>query len=84
MSTLKPPPVDVESYVVGFVIQNRWHRYPSGQGGRLVKSSSLISLKIRRAEGSMHVKYVQAQTFSRWCGMKVRRGGCQLRCRLVI
>ncbi|GFW16174.1 hypothetical protein TNCV_4263391 [Trichonephila clavipes] len=32
-----------------------------------------------RAEGPMHVKYVEAQTSSRWCGVKVRRSGCQLR-----
>ncbi|GFV05154.1 hypothetical protein TNCV_223681 [Trichonephila clavipes] len=31
--------------------------------------------------GLMHDKYVEAQTSRRWCGVFVRRGGCQLRCR---
>ncbi|GFX05775.1 hypothetical protein TNCV_5089651 [Trichonephila clavipes] len=30
--------------------------------------------------GAMHVKCVQEETSSRWCGVVVRRGGCQLRC----
>ncbi|GFX89770.1 hypothetical protein TNCV_3712021 [Trichonephila clavipes] len=29
--------------------------------------------------GSMHVKSVDAQTSSRWCGVEVRRGGCRPR-----
>ncbi|GFW43732.1 hypothetical protein TNCV_4770811 [Trichonephila clavipes] len=28
----------------------------------------------------MHSEYVGAQTSSRWCGVEVRRGECQLRC----
>ncbi|GFY33999.1 hypothetical protein TNCV_4597071 [Trichonephila clavipes] len=39
-------------------------------------SSSLIPLKTR-----VHVKYVEAQTSSHWCGVEVRRNGYQLRCR---
>ncbi|GFX18540.1 hypothetical protein TNCV_3371131 [Trichonephila clavipes] len=27
----------------------------------------------------IHVKYFEAQTPSRWCGVEVRRGMCQLR-----
>ncbi|GFU12255.1 hypothetical protein TNCV_4600541 [Trichonephila clavipes] len=31
--------------------------------------------------GTMYVKSVEAQTSFRWCGVEVRRGECQLRCR---
>ncbi|GFX72379.1 hypothetical protein TNCV_1253331 [Trichonephila clavipes] len=31
--------------------------------------------------GGMHVKSVEVQTFSHWCGVEVRRRRCQRRCR---
>ncbi|GFT29187.1 transposable element Tcb2 transposase [Trichonephila clavipes] len=31
--------------------------------------------------GPMHVKYVEAQTSSCWCGVEAKREGCNLRCR---
>ncbi|GFT79280.1 hypothetical protein TNCV_1684331 [Trichonephila clavipes] len=39
-----------------------------------VMSSRLEPVKTQRAEGVMHIKYVEAQTFSCWCGVEVRRG----------
>ncbi|GFY30698.1 hypothetical protein TNCV_3118581 [Trichonephila clavipes] len=36
--------------------------------------SNLGSLKTRRAEEPMQVKYVEPQMSSRWCGVEVRRG----------
>ncbi|GFX03783.1 hypothetical protein TNCV_2113551 [Trichonephila clavipes] len=30
--------------------------------------------------GLMRVKFVEAQTQSRWCGVHVKKGGCQLKC----
>ncbi|GFW15713.1 hypothetical protein TNCV_3582111 [Trichonephila clavipes] len=44
-------------------------------------SSSLVPLKTHRVEGLIHVKSVRAQISSHWCGMVVRRGECQHRCR---
>ncbi|GFT16715.1 hypothetical protein TNCV_1333331 [Trichonephila clavipes] len=41
----------------------------------------LLALKPRRVRRLMHVKSVDAQTCSRGCGVEVRIGECQLRCR---
>ncbi|GFW96142.1 hypothetical protein TNCV_958551 [Trichonephila clavipes] len=49
--------------------------------GWRVTSLSLVPLKTHSVEeGAMHVKSVNTQTPTRWCGSK-ERGGCQLRCR---
>ncbi|GFV54461.1 uncharacterized protein TNCV_2865451 [Trichonephila clavipes] len=50
--------------------------------GSLVTSSSPVSLKTRHLGEQCTLNLSRAQTFSRWCGVIVRRGGCQLRCRL--
>ncbi|GFW34520.1 hypothetical protein TNCV_1463711 [Trichonephila clavipes] len=36
-----------------------------------VMSSSLVPLKTRRAQEPTHVKYVEGQTSSRWCGSRI-------------
>ncbi|GFV23783.1 uncharacterized protein TNCV_959771 [Trichonephila clavipes] len=54
-----------------------WSRYRIVAG--LVTSSNPVPLKTRRVV--MHVKLSRAETSSRWCGVVVRRGECQLRCR---
>ncbi|GFX76414.1 uncharacterized protein TNCV_5090531 [Trichonephila clavipes] len=47
----------------------------------LVTSSSPVPVKTR-CTAAMHVKSVSRdETSSRLCGVVVRRGGCQLRCR---
>ncbi|GFU92372.1 uncharacterized protein TNCV_823981 [Trichonephila clavipes] len=48
--------------------------------GKHVMSSSLVPLKTRRVEQRCTLNLSRAETFS-WCGMVVRREGCQLRCR---
>ncbi|GBM44634.1 hypothetical protein AVEN_90388-1 [Araneus ventricosus] len=59
-----------------------------GRGGLMVRPrlwgrrvpASRLDLKIRRALGLLHSKsYVGDQTSSRWCGVEVWRGVCQLR-----
>ncbi|GFX84057.1 hypothetical protein TNCV_4858651 [Trichonephila clavipes] len=37
-------------------------------------SSSSVPLKARRTDGLMHVKSVETQTSSRWCGVEVMMG----------
>ncbi|GFU86679.1 uncharacterized protein TNCV_2880991 [Trichonephila clavipes] len=49
--------------------------------GRYVMSSSPVPLKTRRVGQRCTLNLSRAQTSSRWCGVVVRRGGCQLRCR---
>ncbi|GFY25153.1 uncharacterized protein TNCV_2482741 [Trichonephila clavipes] len=46
--------------------------------GRHVMSSSPVPLKTRRVEKRCTLNLSRAQTFSRWCGVVVRREGCQL------
>ncbi|GFV95143.1 hypothetical protein TNCV_1292611 [Trichonephila clavipes] len=48
--------------------------------GRLVTSSSPVPLNIRRVRERCVLNLSRAQTSSRWCGVVVRRGRCQLRC----
>ncbi|GFV36138.1 uncharacterized protein TNCV_336691 [Trichonephila clavipes] len=46
-----------------------------------VTGSSRVPLKIRRVGQRCTLNLSKAETSSRWCGVVVRRGGCQLRCR---
>ncbi|GFX34045.1 DDE_3 domain-containing protein [Trichonephila clavipes] len=43
--------------------------------------SSPVPLKTRRVGQRCTLNPSRAETSSRWCGVGVRRGGCQLRCR---
>ncbi|GFY20658.1 uncharacterized protein TNCV_1118921 [Trichonephila clavipes] len=47
----------------------------------LVTSSSPVPLKTRRVGQRCTLNLSRAETSSRWCGVEVRRTGCQLRCR---
>ncbi|GFY35563.1 uncharacterized protein TNCV_196631 [Trichonephila clavipes] len=49
--------------------------------GRHVMSSSPVPLKTRRVGQRCTLNLSRAETSSRWCGVVVRRGRCQLRCR---
>ncbi|GFU59355.1 uncharacterized protein TNCV_4198731 [Trichonephila clavipes] len=49
--------------------------------GWRVMSSSPVLLKTRRVGERCPLNLSRAQTSSRWCGVAVRRRGCQLRCR---
>ncbi|GFV39459.1 uncharacterized protein TNCV_4796561 [Trichonephila clavipes] len=49
--------------------------------GRHVMSSIQVPLKTRRVGQRCTLNLSRAETSSRWCGVVVRRGGCQLRCR---
>ncbi|GFX87621.1 uncharacterized protein TNCV_2465141 [Trichonephila clavipes] len=53
------------------------HRIVAG----FVTSSSPVPLKTRRVGQRCTLNLSRAETSSRWCGVVVRRGGCQLRCR---
>ncbi|GFX05516.1 uncharacterized protein TNCV_3434201 [Trichonephila clavipes] len=46
-----------------------------------VMSSIPVPLKTRRVGQRCTLNLSRAETSSRWCGVVVRRGGCQLRCR---
>ncbi|GFX95145.1 uncharacterized protein TNCV_3606041 [Trichonephila clavipes] len=46
-----------------------------------VMGSSPVPLKTRRVGQRCTLNLSRAETSSRWCGVVVRRGGCQLRCR---
>ncbi|GFV84531.1 transposable element Tcb2 transposase [Trichonephila clavipes] len=46
-----------------------------------VTGSSPVPLKTRRVGQRCTLNLSRAETSSRWCGVVVRRGGCQLRCR---
>ncbi|GFW02634.1 reverse transcriptase domain-containing protein [Trichonephila clavipes] len=56
-----------------------WYRYRIVAG--FVTSSSPIPLKTRRVGQRCTLNLSRAETSSRWCGVVVRRGRCQLRCR---
>ncbi|GFY23199.1 uncharacterized protein TNCV_3764391 [Trichonephila clavipes] len=56
-----------------------WYRHRIVAG--FVTSSSLVPLKTRRVGQRCTLNLSRAETSSRWCGVVVRRGGCQLRCR---
>ncbi|GFS56779.1 uncharacterized protein TNCV_2222071 [Trichonephila clavipes] len=47
----------------------------------LVASSSPVPLKTRCVGQRCKLNLSRAETSSRWCGVVVRRSGCQLRCR---
>ncbi|GFS61232.1 uncharacterized protein TNCV_3104821 [Trichonephila clavipes] len=49
--------------------------------GRHVMNSSPVALKTRRVGERCTLNLSRAQTSFRKCGVVVRRGGCQLRCR---
>ncbi|GFY03390.1 uncharacterized protein TNCV_1173481 [Trichonephila clavipes] len=49
--------------------------------GRHVMSSIPVTPKTRRVGQRCTLNLSRAETSSRWCGVVVRRGGCQLRCR---
>ncbi|GFV56190.1 hypothetical protein TNCV_1489671 [Trichonephila clavipes] len=40
-----------------------------------VMGSSLVPLETHHVEELMHVKSIEAQIFTRWCGVEVRRKG---------
>ncbi|GFU79042.1 hypothetical protein TNCV_548551 [Trichonephila clavipes] len=57
----------------------QWH---VGRGSRvacLVTSSNPVPLKTRRVRQRCTLNLSRAETSSRWCGVVVRRGACQLR-----
>ncbi|GFX48910.1 uncharacterized protein TNCV_2797031 [Trichonephila clavipes] len=56
-----------------------WYRHRIVAG--FVTSSSPVPLKTRRVGQRCTLNLSRAETSSRWCGVVVRRGGCQLRCR---
>ncbi|GFS55786.1 uncharacterized protein TNCV_4497681 [Trichonephila clavipes] len=56
-----------------------WYRYRNV--ACFVTSSSPVPLKTRRVGQRCTLNLSRAETSSRWCGVVVRRGGCQLRCR---
>ncbi|GFT59075.1 uncharacterized protein TNCV_186531 [Trichonephila clavipes] len=56
-----------------------WYRYRIV--ACLVTSSSPVPLKTRRVGQRCTLNLSRAETSYRWCGVVVRRGGCQLRCR---
>ncbi|GFV63690.1 uncharacterized protein TNCV_4692381 [Trichonephila clavipes] len=56
-----------------------WYRHGIVAG--FVMSSSPVPLKARRVGQRCTLNLSRAETSSRWCGVVVRRGGCQLRCR---
>ncbi|GFW75632.1 uncharacterized protein TNCV_4428151 [Trichonephila clavipes] len=48
--------------------------------GRHVMSTSPVPLMTRRVGERCTLNLSRAETSSRWCGVVVRRGVCQLRC----
>ncbi|GFW41319.1 uncharacterized protein TNCV_1003121 [Trichonephila clavipes] len=56
-----------------------WYRYRTM--ACLVTSSSPLPLKTRRVGQRCTLNLSRAETSSRWCGVVVRGGWCQLRCR---
>ncbi|GFX06659.1 uncharacterized protein TNCV_382551 [Trichonephila clavipes] len=57
----------------------QWYRYRTV--ACFVTGSSPVPLKTRRVGQRCTLNLSRAETSSRWCGVIVRRGGCQLRCR---
>ncbi|GFT50901.1 uncharacterized protein TNCV_1702031 [Trichonephila clavipes] len=49
-----------------------------------VTGSSPVPLKTRRVGQRCTLNLSRAETSSRWCGVVVRREGCQLRCRVHV
>ncbi|GFS89901.1 transposable element Tc1 transposase [Trichonephila clavipes] len=73
--TIEPPPP--ETSPVAAVAE--WYTYQIV--ACLVTSSSPVPLKTHRVGQRCTLNLSRAETSSRWCGVVVRRGGCQLRCR---
>ncbi|GFW75757.1 uncharacterized protein TNCV_4429401 [Trichonephila clavipes] len=77
--------------------ENFWRRPGSTQGCRAIEEEKAavpqyrimrhvmrsipVPLKTRRVGQRCTLNLSRAETSSRWCGVVVRRGGCQLRCR---
>ncbi|GFX54133.1 uncharacterized protein TNCV_2337691 [Trichonephila clavipes] len=83
------PDLDIER-VISFVLNLDYQDSPRGCGspvvkvsnhGRHVMSSIPVPLKTRRVGQRCTLNLSRAEASSRWCGVVVRRGGCQLRCR---
>ncbi|GFY34925.1 uncharacterized protein TNCV_154981 [Trichonephila clavipes] len=64
---------------IGKIPVAEWYGYRIVAG--FVSSSSPVPLKTRRVGQRCTLNLSRAETSSRWCGVVVRRGGCQLRCR---
>ncbi|GFX24308.1 uncharacterized protein TNCV_421091 [Trichonephila clavipes] len=56
-----------------------WYRYRTV--ACFVTGSSPVPLKTRHVGQRCMLNLSRAETSSRWCGVVVRKGGCQLRCR---
>ncbi|GFT09380.1 uncharacterized protein TNCV_5062451 [Trichonephila clavipes] len=67
----------VQVHVVAAVAE--WYRYRTV--ACFVTGSSPVPLKTRRVGQRCTLNLSRAETSSRWCGVVVRRGGPQLRCR---
>ncbi|GFW12040.1 uncharacterized protein TNCV_4531051 [Trichonephila clavipes] len=84
--TLKPDIVRVKGISVMASLRHgevtavaEWYRYRIV--ACLVTSSSPVPLKTRRVKQRCTLYLSRAETSSHWCGVVVRRGDCQLRCR---
>ncbi|GFT00090.1 uncharacterized protein TNCV_1672281 [Trichonephila clavipes] len=73
----EPSPWTVSRGTKNAAVVAKWSRYRIVAG--LVTSSS--PLKTRRVGKRCTLNLPRAQASSRWCGVVVRRGMCQLRCR---
>ncbi|GFV83399.1 uncharacterized protein TNCV_3055461 [Trichonephila clavipes] len=76
LTRLRQPTVCEHNQVVAVA---EWSRNRIVAG--LVTSSSSVPLKTHRVGQRCTLNLSRAQTSSRWCGVKVEREGCQLRCR---
>ncbi|GFV69366.1 uncharacterized protein TNCV_4589631 [Trichonephila clavipes] len=56
----------------------KWSRYPIVAG--IITSSGPVPLKTRRVGQRCTLNLLRAQTSSHYCGVVVRKGGCQLKC----
>ncbi|GFX87992.1 uncharacterized protein TNCV_4374561 [Trichonephila clavipes] len=65
--------------VIGVAAVAEWYRYRTV--ACFVTGSSPVPLKTRRVGQRCTLNLSRAETSSRWCGVVVRRAGCQLRCR---
>ncbi|GFW24221.1 uncharacterized protein TNCV_1847801 [Trichonephila clavipes] len=75
---------------VDAVASSSWLQIRNGRGNLVVKasdrsslatSSSPVPLKTHHVGERCTLNLSRAQTSTRWCGVVVRRRGCQLRCR---
>ncbi|GFX67433.1 uncharacterized protein TNCV_178371 [Trichonephila clavipes] len=71
--------LELEEYPPHVAAVAEWYRYRNVAS--FVTSSSPVPLKNRRVGQRCTLNLSRAETSSRWCGVVVRRGGCQLRCR---